>query len=61
MKYEELENKDFNLRGMFTQKCPTCEYEHKVVSQADKDPEYYTVVYTFCRCGYMLNWELPVN
>lgn len=62
LKYKYNKDADYDRQGIFTQSCPNCKKQHKVVTQSDeRRPEYYTTVYTYCDCGYELEWNLPVN
>lgn len=52
---------EFNKQGVFSQSCPTCDQHYTILSQKDDEPEYYTIIFTYCECGELLKWSLPVN
>lgn len=58
-----FENKEgsYDRQGVFSQDCPTCEESNTILTQTDDAPEYYTGVHTYCKCGELLSWLLPVN
>lgn len=45
----------------YTEKCSNCGKEHKVSTQRDDCPEYYTSIYVLCNCDKSVRFELPVN
>lgn len=59
--YKELDNDDFDIEAEYSQICDKCNTNNKVLSQKDNNPEYYTIVMTFCQCGNEIKWKLPVN
>ena len=46
---------------MYEETCPKCGEVHKIHSQRDDEPEYYTAVGVLCRCGQIVEFLLPVN
>ncbi len=61
MKYIEVENDEYGLRGKYSNECPKCKKEHIVFTQPDQHPEYYTDVYIECVCNELIRFVLPVN
>jgi len=61
MKYEELDTKDFNYSQEYIKTCSVCDKKHKLLTQKDECPEYYTEISLRCDCGEAINFSLPVN
>lgn len=59
--HDEDPNQERHRQGIFTQTCSSCGYEHKILTQPDQKPEYYTEIQTYCQCGNEIKWLLPVN
>jgi hypothetical protein len=41
--------------------CDNCNTVHKLQTQQDNFPEYYTDIFIECKCGNLVHFELPVN
>lgn len=49
-------------REEYSEKCENCGETHRVLTQPDQHPEYYTEVGIPCRtCGHVIWFDLPVN
>lgn len=46
---------------MYIGHCVHCGEKHKLFTQADNNPEYYTTVRLICDCGHVVSFRLPVN
>lgn len=63
-KYKDLEHYKNPIyhEQEYSEKCEMCEENHRVLTQKDRNPEYYTDVGIPCRnCGHIIWFELPVN
>lgn len=58
MKYDDIHKLD---RNSYTEECPSCRFEHTILTQGDDSPEYYTEIYLRCQCGEYIEFSLPVN
>jgi C4-type Zn-finger protein len=56
-----LDKIPMGLRHEYTQICPICTMEMKILTQHHNLPEYETEVYVQCQCGNYLEFILPVN
>jgi hypothetical protein len=60
-KYYEHEYADYDMRGEYAVDCTGCGETHTLWTQADDNPEYYTNVNLKCKCGKLVEFNLPVN
>ena len=58
MDFEDIEELD---RYEYSQKCPCCGLDHKILTQGNNSPEYQTNIYLRCQCGEYIEFILPVN
>lgn len=65
MRIDEVQ--EYDVRQQYQSKCDQCGAVHRVYTQADNDPEYYTKVYLSCHCEdkygkeSLVEFILPVN
>lgn len=61
MKEHEIDKRSYNFRNMVIEVCNGCGRQHRVYTQPDDNPEYYTKVSHICVCGEVVTFNLPVN
>lgn len=58
---EEKWISDYDYKQEYKSLCTNCNKEHKLRTQEDNYPEYYTYIFIECNCGDYVHFRLPVN
>lgn len=65
MKESEIDEKgrtlNWGLMQKYIEECESCNKVHKLRTQPDNHPEYYTDINIICDCDEIVHFSLPVN